>query len=195
MPNPILNSSGSSDRAVKEKGCEMTWLASLLPLVGVILGAAASYIATARMEKFRWDRQSNSRWDAYRLKAYVEYALSVNRLATQHGRIAAARGIKSDFMPIELEGALAQLVRLASNRGAAWESVLLLGDPVTIETGRRWHSTVFRMEPFSSGSDSDPEEWFRIYKCAGECRDKFYESARLDLGVLGEFPHHNPGVN
>jgi hypothetical protein len=141
-----------------------SWLNQLPALIGVVIGALGSYLATSHMENARWRREQRARWDIDRRKAYSEYAHSVNRLTTQHGRIAAARGIKNNFMPIELDGALSRLVEFASDRGAAWEAVLLMGNQATIEAGRRWHTAVFRLEPFSRGVAQDSDEWS---ECSG----------------------------
>lgn len=169
-----------------------SWLNQFPALIGVVIGALGSYLATSRMENARWRREQRVRWDAERRKAYSEYAHSVNRLTTQHGRIAAARGIKNNFMPTELDGALSRLVEFASDRGTAWEAVLLMGNQATIEAGRRWHAAVFRLEPFSRGVTLDSDEWSERYFRAGEARDGFYEQARRDLGIYGSIPRYNP---
>jgi hypothetical protein len=169
-----------------------SWLNQLPALIGVVIGALGSYLATSHMENARWRREQRARWDVERRKAYSEYAHSVNRLTTQHGRIAAARGIKNDFMPTELDGALSKLVEFASDRGAAWEAVLLMGNQATIEAGRRWHAAVFRLEPFSRGVTKDCDEWSECYARAGEARNGFYEQARRDLGIHGSLPRYNP---
>lgn len=160
-------------------------------LIGVVIGAAGSYLATSHTENARWRREQRVRWDAERRKAYSEYAHTVNRLTTQHGRIAAARGIKNNFMPIELDGALSRLVDFASDRGAAWEAVLLMGNQAAIKAGRRWHAAVFLLEPFSRGVKQDSGEWSEYYSRAGEARDNFYEEARKDLGIDGNIPHYD----
>lgn len=169
-----------------------SWLNQLPALIGVVIGALGSYLATSHMENARWQREQRARWDAERRNAYSEYAHSVNRLTTQHGRIAAARGIKNDFMPTELDGALSRLVEFASNRGAAWEAVLLMGNQATIEAGRRWHAAVFCLEPFSRGVTQDSSEWSECYARAGEARDGFYEQARRDLGIHESLPRSSP---
>lgn len=165
-----------------------SWLNQLPALIGVAVGALGSYLATSQMENSRWRREQRIRWDVERRNAYSEYANSVNRLCTQHGRVAAARGIKNDFMPTELDGALPKLIEFASARGAAWQVVLLMGNKSTIEAGRRWHGAVFRLEPFSLGLNQDFSEWLVCYTRAGEARDCFYEAARRDLGMEGSIP-------
>lgn len=169
----------------------MSWLDQFSALIGVVIGALGSYLATSHMENSRWRREQHVRWDMERRNAYSEYAHSVNRLVTQHGRIAKARGIENDFMPAELDGALSKLVEFASDRGAAWEAVLLMGNPATIEAGRQWHAAAFCLEPFSRGVKQDAGAWLKCYIRAGEARDRFYEQARKDLGIHGSIPRYN----
>jgi hypothetical protein len=49
----------------------------LLPLLGVVIGAMASYLAGAAAERRRWRREAQIRWDTKRLDAYAGYANAV----------------------------------------------------------------------------------------------------------------------
>jgi hypothetical protein len=49
-------------------------LQQLPTLVGVLVGAAATYVATSTAERSRWRRQQSVRWDIHRYEAYAEYA-------------------------------------------------------------------------------------------------------------------------
>ncbi|MEV4362525.1 hypothetical protein [Nonomuraea sp. NPDC049625] len=165
----------------------MDVLLSQLPaLLGVIVGAVGSYMATYLVERVRWNRQQTTRWDEERRKAYAEYAHSVKAVIQMSAEIAAARGVNTRFRivnKVDVEESLKELARVAFERSAKWESVLLLGDDKTIEAGRAWHSLALRMEEFAHGSRNDPEEWASVYADAGAARDYFYEQARRDLRI------------
>ncbi|GAB3669645.1 hypothetical protein GCM10027589_37540 [Actinocorallia lasiicapitis] len=162
----------------------MSSLWNQLPtLIGVIVGALASYLATNRNETARWKRQQAIRWDAERRAAYATYAHAVKALSTQCGRLAAARGATESFFPIDLEEGLPEYRKLSSERGVVWESVLLLGTEQAIDAGRAWHSAVAELQKFADGRRTDYEQWEPTFATTGPLRDAFYEAARTDLVI------------
>ena len=60
-------------------------------LVGVLVGAIATYAATAATERARWHRMQSVRWDEKRINVYTEYAHVLKQVITTALRIAAAR--------------------------------------------------------------------------------------------------------
>lgn len=72
----------------------MQSLVQQLPaLIGVLLGALATYAATSATERARWRRTQSIRWDDKRLAAYADYASAVKKLSSLSVRLAAYRGI------------------------------------------------------------------------------------------------------
>jgi hypothetical protein len=56
----------------------MASLAEQLPaLIGVLLGAGATFGATFATDRARWHREQSVRWDVKRADAYAEYAFAV----------------------------------------------------------------------------------------------------------------------
>jgi hypothetical protein len=53
------------------------FLQQLPTLVGVLIGAAATYGATSLTERARWRRAQAVRWDEKKVNAYAEYANAV----------------------------------------------------------------------------------------------------------------------
>ena len=161
---------------------------ALLPLIGVVIGAMASYVAGTAAERRRWRRESQVRWDTKRLDAYAVYANAVKAFILIANRISAARGIGSTAQPIAIEEGLEQLAQAEAERGSAWEHVLLLGDPDTIAAARRWHEGAWCLEHFARGIKDDLQEWNQAMTEASQARHNFYACARIDLGITGTPP-------
>ena len=114
----------------------------LSTLTAVAVGALATYLAGAATERTRWRRERSARWDDRRAQAYADYARAVKNVHVQGMRADGLRrtgtGARAAY-----EEALTELERLTDDRTAKWETVLLLGDPETIEAGRTWHRRVW----------------------------------------------------
>ena len=106
----------------------------LSTLTAVAVGALATYLAGAATERTRWRRERSARWDDRRAQAYADYARAVKNVHVQcmraHGLRRKGTGARAAY-----EEALTELERLTDDRTAKWETVLLLGDPETIEAG------------------------------------------------------------
>jgi hypothetical protein len=156
-------------------------------LLGVIVGALASYLTTAATERARWKRALDSRWDDRRVEAYASYAQSVRRLINIAGRIAAGRGLGGDGEPLSpIQENLDLLAAAEAERGWQWETVLLLGHPQTVAAARNWHEHAWRLEWYArarlTGNNAD---WQAARTATDVARHKFYEAARSDLRVGG----------
>ena len=166
----------------------MQLLNQALVLLGVIIGALASYLTTAATERARWKRALDSRWDDRRVEAYASYAQSVKEMINIAGRIAAGRGLLgNDLEPLAPTQENLDLLAAAENeRARQWETVLLLGHPQTVAADRNWHEHAWRLEAYArallTGNNSD---WPATRDAVDVARDAFYESARSDLRVTG----------
>jgi hypothetical protein len=155
-------------------------------LIGVGVGAVATYATTAATERTRWRRQQVSRWDRERMRAYAEYGNAVKKVTHLASRIAAGRGLPHSVEPLEPDRrALEALSQADGDRARAWESVLLLGAPETVAAARAWHQAVWRLEWFAQGRLTAADQWDPAIRETDVARDQFYESARRDLGVAG----------
>jgi hypothetical protein len=156
-------------------------------LLGVVVGALASYFTTAATERARWKRALDSRWDDRRVEAYASYAQSVKRLINIAGRIAAGRGLGGASEPLSpIQENLDLLAAAEAERGRRWETVLLLGHPQTVAAARNWTEHAWRLEWYArarlTGNNAD---WQAARTAADVARHKFYEAARSDLRVGG----------
>jgi hypothetical protein len=159
-------------------------------LIGVAVGALASYLVTSATERTRWQRQQATRWDDKRAQIYADYGYAVKNVFEICKRIAAHNGLGTKSDPLDPAKASDELGRLTAERTAKWESMLLLGNPETIAAARAWHRLIWHMELFARGARTDEKEWLSLLAEVAIARTRFYEAARLDLGIKGgHVPH------
>jgi hypothetical protein len=157
----------------------------ILTIAGVLVGAVASYLAAMFTERTRWRRTESARWDEKRLAAYTEYASAVKIVINLAWRVAATRGLPSTGQPIDINDGLKQLSIAEDERGARWETVLMLGDAETIAAARTWHECAWKLGWFARGKYSNPDQFSATFDESNQARAKFYASARKDLRVAG----------
>jgi len=172
----------------------MSGIVQQLPaLIGVAVGALASYLASSASERKRWRRDQLVRWDDKRAQAYTGYGLAVKNVYVQSLRAAELRRRDSPDQPAAYEEALAELGRLTDERTARWETVLLLGHPETITAARTWHRRVWQVERFARGQRTDTSAWDSVLSDVNADRARFYMAARRDLGITGgDIPDGGP---
>ena len=114
----------------------MSGITRQLPaLIGVVVGALASYLAGAASERARWRREQSARWDDRRAQAYAEYGYAVN-VYVQCLRAAAMRTQAAGCNRAGYDETLTELGKATDERTAKWEWVLLLGNPKIIAAAR-----------------------------------------------------------
>jgi hypothetical protein len=172
----------------------MSGIVQQLPaLVGVMVGALASYLAGAASERSRWRRALSSRWDEKRAQAYAEYGYAVKNVYVQCMRAAELGRLDGAGAPAAYSEALSELDKLTDERTAKWESVLLLGHPRTIAAGRDWHRRVWQAERFARGERTDSGQWDKVLEGVIADRTRFYAAARRDPGITsGDIPEGGP---
>ena len=121
-------------------------------LIGVGVGALASFATTSLGERARWRQERGARWDEARMRAYAEYGDAVKKVTHLASRIAAGRGFPHSVESLTPDAeAIEDLSNAGGERARAWESVLLLGDPETVSAARARHQSVWRLEWFAAG--------------------------------------------
>lgn len=180
-PEPVIL--GIEWRTVEGNVVGMSSVAQQLPaLIGVLLGATATYVVTAAAERARWKRAQSVRWDEKRLTAYTEYAHSLKKAIILAVRIAAYRGIHPDVDKISPAEGIPALATAEEERTMKWEAVLLLGSEDAVVAGRKWHESMFRLQRIAIGEAPD-ESWTEAIKATSGARREFYEVARRDIGL------------
>lgn len=158
-------------------------VAQALTIAGVLLGAAATFIATNVTERSRWRRTQSARWDDKRLVAYAEYSNAVKSAVRLCRRIAETKNLLNTGQSIDLKSAFAALGEAETERAIKWETMLLLGEPATISAARDWYEQVWRLERILREDDPDKTEFVESYKEAMRLRNVFHARARTDLDV------------
>jgi hypothetical protein len=166
----------------------MPWQ-QLITLIGVVVGGGLTLIVTSRVEQVKWRRVLETRWDEKRFSAYADYALAVKKYVTLLRRVAADMGLASAAHPLPTSEGLPQIDDAESERAGAFESVLLLGDKATIDAARAWHRSAWELAYIVRGSKpGGPAEWETAIREVWTGRSRFYESARMSLGVQEQMP-------
>jgi len=135
-------------------------LQQLPTLIGVVIGALASYLATNASEGRRWRREQHVRWDERRISAYDEYAETLKKKAYGFLRLAAENGLNVQARPFRDEADRDQsLSEIESERIARWERVLLLGDEAVITAAQKYGETIFRLGDIAASTSVDRQHW------------------------------------
>jgi hypothetical protein len=166
----------------------MPWQ-QLITLIGVVVGGGLTLIVTSRIEQVKWRRSLETRWDEKRFSAYAEYALAVKKYVTLLRRVAADMGLASAAHPLPVSEGLSKIDDAESERAGAFENVLLLGDKATIDAARAWHRAAWELAYIVRGiTPGGSAEWKTAMQDVWAGRSKFYESARISLGVQEQIP-------
>ncbi|GIJ79195.1 hypothetical protein SAMN05443287_102533 [Micromonospora phaseoli] len=145
-------------------------------LLGVLVGAVGTILATSLTDRSRWRRSQTVRWDERRLDAYAEFARALKEVQTIASRLIGGH--------LDRDEELTALAEADFRHTLAWESVLLLGDGPTVTAARAWRDAVWEIERLArAGSTGDGLPG--LLHRANEARDAFYGAARGGLGVGG----------
>ena len=154
----------------------------IITLIGVLIGAAASYFATTSIERARYRRALETRWDERKLNAYVDYASAVK--ATN---ITATKAFMMRDQPKELAASIAEMEKAEANRSTLFEVLILLAEPVAVEAAnvvnqKLWQILKVARDPALT-NDVDRERL--VIELMSALTD-LHEQARLDLGITGQ---------
>ena len=83
-----------------------SWVVQVLTLLGVAIGAFASFLSTSSLERIRWQRQETVRWNTKRLDSYGEFAAALKLLIRISHRVAAGLGLPTTEHALDSETGL-----------------------------------------------------------------------------------------
>ncbi len=184
----LLISGRCQSTLTRETRLMNNFLQQMPALIGVAIGAVASYLATATNERTRWRREMTTQRDNRRLDTYSDYGNAVKAHMQLAIRICAFRGLGSIAQPLAPDEGLKRLADAEQTRATLWERVLLVGDPATITAARSWHEASWRLEVLARGISDGERSFQQLLAEADEARGTFYQQARRDLGIAGEAP-------
>ncbi|MFE3444171.1 hypothetical protein ACFXNW_14165 [Nocardia sp. NPDC059180] len=155
----------------------------MVAILGVVIGAGATYAATMITERTKWRRSQAARWDDKRLAAYNDYAQVLRGYSDAAFRLAAAQGYPTISQPLDLEVGAQRLADAHAERAVRWEAVMLLGSPAAVAAGRAWFEDLVQLGHIAQGLTVSHTEFGDLVVSIGLHRDAFYACARDDLGV------------
>ena len=148
----------------------------MVTILAVVVGAAASYVASSRAERRAFERSLATRWDDRTLTAYVDYISSVKAVFRRARQVLRERDAGHDCGPI-----LSKLEEDEHNRSLLFESILLLANQETIGIAHRLNREIWRIidlarDPACGASSLDEAALFAVLS-------EFGRGARADLHV------------
>ena len=135
-----------------------SWTVQLLTILGVAVGAMASFVSTRLLDRARWQREETLRWDARRLENYSEFAAAMKHFITLGQRLCATRGLPATGQPLDLDTGLTLLAEAEQALGVKWEQILMLGAPEAIRAARDWRYSAWHLEWLVCGLRGDAAE-------------------------------------
>ncbi|MFG2516347.1 hypothetical protein [Streptomyces sp. NPDC048584] len=95
----------------------------IITLIGVLVGALTSFLATAAAERAKFRREMTTRWDERKLDTYIEYVSCIKEI--QRAAMEAGRARDQDKAA---SGALAEMESSENRRSILFEAFVLLSD-------------------------------------------------------------------
>jgi hypothetical protein len=170
-----------------------SWSIQLLTILGVAVGAFASFITTRALDRSRWRREEALRWDTKRLESYAEFGSAMMRYITIGYRITAKLGLTSHVQALDVATGLPQLAEAEGQVSEKLEQVIMLGSPDVIMTGQAWRNEAWHLDRFARGLLKDPTEYAQANQDRRAAQKRFYSAVRADLGVVsGAIPLFGP---
>ncbi|WTX00175.1 hypothetical protein OG216_45545 [Streptomycetaceae bacterium NBC_01309] len=160
-----------------------SFVQQLPALIGVVVGAAGSYLATASGDRARFRREQATRWEERRLAAYAAYSGAVKEMISVLFRAAAHLGNDPHPHPLTPTEAASRLGAASEARDQAWETLLLVAAPDMVEAAHAWASAVAEMERFVDARTRDPAAWSTLLSRQRHARESYYTAARSDLSL------------
>lgn len=148
-------------------------LTQVVTLVGVLVGALTSYLATSSAERARHRRTLATRWDERKLNTYIEYASCVKEISSAAKRARqAAEGtdVHAEFLAVMEEAEL--------KRSVLFETLVLLATPAAIEAAHAVNLVLWEEEIATRNRDDKSLNGDLI-----ALMNAFHEQARIDLGI------------
>jgi hypothetical protein len=159
------------------------WAIQIITLLGVALGALASFASTRAIERSRWRREEALRWDSKRLECYIDFSAAMIRFITIEDRIAAGLGLPAVIEPQGGESGLTALATAEAEVSLNWAQLLVLGSPEVVTAAQHWRNQAWLAESFARGHRSSADEFEVALHGRREARARFYNAVRADLGI------------
>jgi hypothetical protein len=163
--------------------------AQILPLVGVLLGASAAFLATSMNERVKARRDLDREWRLRRAESYLRFLESIKTMRVIAGQMAATLGIDDEPDPIDLDEGTRALVAANDERGIANEHVNVYGDVAVILAARALNHAVWDLDWVARDRHPQPSAalWREREEAYAHAIDDYIEAVRTDLSVPGRY--------
>jgi hypothetical protein len=161
-------------------------ITQLITLLGVLLGAASSYLAGSARERVHYRRDLDQRWTERKLDAYVTYLSDIKQMRGIARRIVGDTGLDPN-LPIALtkDEGLPLLAEAEAHRSISAELVVLVSSEEVINALRALNQAVWKIEWFARGliDNLDTEAWSQASSEYEIAISRFRECVRGDVRV------------
>jgi hypothetical protein len=160
------------------------WLSSVIALIGVVVGAASSYLVSHFTERTRWSREQAARWDQARFETFMGFLSTAKTISMLASRIVVNRGLRTEVLPVDVEEGLARLAEEERERSIRFEGILLLANSSAIGAAQQINEALWRLESIARGDTTvDTDGWWSAFREYRRTRAEFYVHARDNLKV------------
>lgn len=153
----------------------------IITLVGVLLGAVTSFLATGMAERVKFRQSMATRWDERKLDTYIEYVSCV-----KEANRAARQAVEARERGEDDSEALSAMDAAEARRSILFEGLVLLGDEAASRAAmtvneRLWAILVCARDP----SDRSPADRRELSAALIEALNALHRAARSDLAIGG----------
>jgi hypothetical protein len=158
------------------------WAVQVITLLGVALGALASFVSTRAIDRSRWQREEALRWDSKRLECYSDFSAAITRFINIGDRIASGLGLPAVVEPLDSDTGLPALTTAEAELTRYWAQLLILGSPEVVTAAQNWRNQAWLAESFARGH-GNADQFEVASQNRRKARGRFYEAVRTDLGI------------
>lgn len=166
-----------------------------LTLVGVLVGAASTYLAGYLVERSKDRRGLVLRWDERKLDTYVSYVAHVRDVIYAAVLLFEVReGMRS--MDKTVDQLTLGIVEAERSRALLFEQLVMLGGVSVVDVGHELNKAVHAIDWRARAlTDGDLPEWRELHVRAFQLINEFHNAARADLGVAGLLPSDHSALS
>lgn len=166
----------------------------LVTIVGVLVGALSTYVASYLVERGKDRRGLALRWDERKLDTYVSYVAHVRDVIYAAVLLFEAReGLRTINKTIDQ--LTLGLMDAERSRALLFEQLVLLGGAEVVEAGHELNRAVLAIDWRARElTDQDLAGWRSLHVRAFQLINEFHNVARADLGVRGELAADHSGL-
>lgn len=179
----------SESTKLSTKGDLVATTTQLFTLLGVVVGAVASYLVNALGERARFRRDLARNWQERRFDCFASYINEVKSLSIIARRMAPALGLPSgtSLDPLNAQDGARLLTETETHRALSMEKLRLLADANTAAAAHTLNEAVWRLDGMARGliTDLTLDQWNNAVAGFFRAFDEFHTNARRELGVPG----------